>query len=345
KPDLAAIHDLIGTGKIDPDGAVSYVPGRKSGMRLSAVTGKYAEQRADLLTGTEYTWHPEAANADFIFNDRYPTERIPGLPDSLPNPDQAVSNAAYQARKTANGGLPDAVTGILPKSLGGDEGKTPLARAVPSKVNMYRRLAGPEASFVAEATRLTGSFKLPTVLTLLKPVAPMLQRILPFDLSLEFRGQVKIDPPGKSKDTPRGVSSAVRDSETIVQTYYGADGSVKQLPVPGWLHTFLKWSEQGQGVLFPEGGVHAIKQYVDDLDGQATTPQQHQDIDAFRQEFLTPKDPGSKKTRLDNETLTTPATAQAIRDFLESQAKPVGTSTPANPMPLWNQRHQAGGNP
>ncbi|MGO1078021.1 hypothetical protein [Inquilinus sp. CA228] len=345
KPDLVAIHDLIGTGKIDPDGAVSYVPGRKSGMRLSAVTGKYAEQRADLLTGTKYTWHPEAANADFIFNDRYPTERIPGLPDSLPNPDQAVSNAAYQARKAANGSMPDAVTGILPKSLGGDEGKTPLVLAVPSKVNMYRRLAGPEGAFVAEATRLTGSFKLPTALGFLRTFVPSdLLRFIPFDLSLEFRGQVKIDPPGKSKDTPRGVSRAVQDSEMTLRTYSDAGGP-RQLAVPSWLDTFLKWSEQGQGVLFPEGGVHAIKQYVDDLDGQATTPQQRQDIDAFRQEFLTPKEPDSKKTRLDNETLTTPETAQAIRDFLASQAKPVGTSTPANPMPLWNQRRQAGGAP
>ncbi|HMG50603.1 MAG TPA: hypothetical protein VK597_08385, partial [Inquilinus sp.] len=192
--------------------------------------------------------------------------------------------------------------------------------------------------------RLTGSFKLPTVLTMLKPVIPMLQRILPFDLSLEFRGQIKIDPPGKSKDTPRGVSKAVQDSELTLSTYSDADGP-RQLAVPGWLDTFLKWSEQGQGVLFPEGGVHAMKQYVDDLEGQATTPQQRQDIDAFRQEFLTPKEPDSKKTRLDNETLTTPATAQAIRDFLESQAKPVGTSTPADPMPLWNQRRQAGGTP
>ena len=336
EPDLATVHDLVGDGKIDPARAVSYVPGRKSGMRLSAVTGKYAEQHVDLLTGREYTWHPDAANADFIFNDRFPTGSIPGLPDSVPNPDQAVSNSAYRARKAANNGLPDPVTGILPKSLSGDEGMTPLARGVPSKLNMYRRFTGPNASFVAEATRYTGSFKLQTALSSLKTVVPWLQRIIPFDLSLEFRGQVKIDPPGVSKQTPRGVSSAVRKSETTVQTYTAADGSVKQLPVPGWLDTFLTWSEQGQGVLFPEGGVHAMKQYLKDLHGLPTTRQQQEALVDFRRNVL---------PKLGNETLTTPETARAIRDFLEGQAKPVRVSASGTPMPLWTQANQAGGTP
>ncbi|WP_342236729.1 hypothetical protein [Inquilinus sp. OTU3971] len=325
EPDLATIQGLVGNGKIDPNAAQSYVPGRASGMRLSAVTGKPAEQYVDLLTGKDYQWHPDAANADFIFNDRYPTERIPGLPDSLPNPDQIRANAAYQARNTVNDALPDAVSGHLPGVLGGDRGRTRRAPAVPSEVNMYRRLAGPMASFVAEATRITGSFKLP-VLRL---------PFLPGALSLEFRGQVKIDPPGKSKETPRGVSKAVQDSETVLNTYSDADG-FRQLAVLGWLNSFLKWSEQGQGVLFPEGGAHGMMQYLKDLDAQATTPRQRQDIADFRRDVL---------PKLQNETLTTPATAQAIRDFLESQAKPVGTSTPADPMPLWNQRRQAGGNP
>ncbi len=199
-------------------------------------------------------------------------------------------------------------------------------RGVPSKVNMYRRLAGPMASFVAEATRFTASFKLPTLRLPFVPVAA----------SLEFRGQVKIDPPGKSKQTPRGVSSAVRNSETLVHTYTAADGSTKQLPVPGWLDSFLTWSQQGQGVLFPEGGVHAMKQYLKDLHGLPTTPQQRQALVEFRRTVL---------PKLGNETLTTPETAQAIRDFLEGQAKPVGASTPDNPMPLWTQAHQAGGTP
>lgn len=324
-PDLATIQGLVGTGKIDPNAAQSYVPGRASGMRLSAVTGKPAEQYVDLLTGKDYQWHPDAANADFIFNDRYPTGRIPGLPDSLPNPDQIRANAAYQARNTVNEALPDAVSGHLPGVLGGDRGRTRRVPAVPSEVNMYRRLAGPMASFVAEATRITGSFKLPALRL----------PFLPGALSLEFRGQVKIDPPGKSKQTPRGVSKAVQDSETAVRTYSDAEGS-RQLAVPGWLESFLKWSEQGQGVLFPEGGAHGMTQYLKDLDAQATTPQQRQDITDFRRDVL---------PKLQNETLTTPATAQAIRDFLKGQAKPVGTSTPANPMPLWNQGRQAGGAP
>jgi hypothetical protein len=309
EPDLATIQGLVGTGEIDPKAAASYVPGPASGMRLSAVTGKYAEEHVDLLTGKEYQWHRDAANADFIFNDRYPTESILGLPDSLPNPDQAVSNAIYKAR-----------------SDGGGDGTTPLVRGVPSKVNMYRRLAGPMASFVAEATRFTASFKLPALRLPFVPVAA----------SLEFRGQVKIDPPGMSKQTPRGVSGAVRNSETMVHTYTAADGSLKQLPVPGWLDSFLTWSKQGQGVLFPEGGAHAMKQYLKDLHGLPTTPRQRQALVDFRRTVL---------PKLGNETLTTPETAQAIRDFLEGQAKPVGGSTPDNPMPLWTQAHQAGGAP
>lgn len=319
EPDLATIQGLVGTGKIDPKAAMSYVPGRASGMRLSAVTGKYAEEHVDLLTGKKLKWHRDAANADFIFNDRYPTESIPGLPDSLPNPDQAVSNALYKAR-----------------SDDGGDGTTPLVRGVPSGVNMYRRLTGPKGAYVAEATRFTGSFKLQTALSSLKSVFPMLQRIIPFDLSLEFRGQVKIDPPGVSKQTPRGVSSAVRNSETTLHTYAAADGSMKQLPVPGWLDSFLTWSQQGQGVLFPEGGVHAMKQYLKDLHGLPTTRQQREALVDFRRTVL---------PKLGNETLTTPETAQAIRDFLEGQAKPVGTSTPDIPMPLWNERRQAGGTP
>jgi hypothetical protein len=325
EPDLATIQDLVGSGRIDPNAAQSYVPGRASGMRLSAVTGKPAEQYLDLLTGKDYQWHPDAANADFIFNDRYPTERIPGLPDSLPNPDQIRANAAYQARNTVNGALPDAVSGHLPGVLAGDRGRTRRVPAVPSEVNMYRRLAGPMASFVAEATRITGSFKLPALRL----------PFLPGALSLEFRGQVKIDPPGKSKETPRGVSKAVQDSGMTLRTYSDA-GGFRQLAVPGWLDSFLRWSEQGQGVLFPEGGAHGMTQYLKDLDAQATTPQQRQDIADFRRDVL---------PKLQNETLATPATAQAIRDFLASQAKPVGTSTPADPMPLWNQRRQAGGTP
>jgi hypothetical protein len=158
---------------------------------------------------------------------------------------------------------------------------------------------------------------------------------LPGALSLEFRGQVKIDPPGKSKETPRGVSKAVQDSGMTLRTYSDA-GGYRQLAVPGWLDSFLRWSEQGQGVLFPEGGAHGMTQYLKDLDAQATTPQQRQDIADFRRDVL---------PKLQNETLATPATAQAIRDFLASQAKPVGPSTPADPMPLWNQRRQAGGTP
>ena len=321
-PDLTAIQDLVALGYIDPATKVSYVPGRASGMRLSAVTGKPAEVYLDLHTGKEFEWHPDAANADFIFNDRYPTEAIPGLPDSLPNPDQIRANAAYK----------------LPNQLGGGGGDPPhRVAAVPSEVNLYRRLAGPKASFVAEATRYTASIKLPTVLSLLKPLLPSkVTQFIPADLSIEFRGQVKVDPTGKSKDTPRGVSKAVQSSGTILKTYGGGDGSYKQLPVPGWLDSFLKWSEQGQGVLFPEGGVHAMKQYLDDLDAQAATPEQRQGIADFRRDVL---------PKLGNETLTTPATAEAIRRFLEGQAKPVGTSVPNNPMPRWmdGNRRSAGG--
>ncbi|WP_343713704.1 hypothetical protein [Inquilinus sp.] len=323
--DLSTVRDLVDQGRIDPDGAVSYVPGRASGMRLSAVTGKPAERYADLLTGKDYQWHPDAANADFIFNDRYPTERVPGLPDSLPNPDQIRANAAYQARNAVNDALPDAVSGRLPGVLGGDRGRTRRVPAVPSQVNMYRRLAGPMASFVAEATRITGSFKLPQLRV----------PFLPGALSLEFRGQVKIDPPGKSKETPRGVSKAVQDSEMTLNTYSDAEG-FRQLAVPGWLDTFLKWSEQGQGVLFPEGGAHGMTQYLEDLDAQAATPRQRQAIADFRRDVL---------PKLQNETLTTPATAQKIRDFLKGQAKPVGATTPDNPMPLWNREHGTGGTP
>ncbi|MGK9170773.1 hypothetical protein KXR53_31040 [Inquilinus limosus] len=325
EPDLATIRDLVGDQRIDPSTAVSYVPGRASGMRLSAVTGKYAEEYVDLLTGMDYRWHRDAANADFIFNDLYPTESIPGLPDSVPNPDRAISNDAYQHRIAADefDRIQGEETGALPRST--EQDRTPLVRGVPSEVNMYRRLAGPMASFVAEATRFTASLKLPALSLPFLPVAA----------SLEFRGQVKIDPPGKSKETPRGVSSAVRESETVLRTYSDANGTFKQLPVPGWLDSFLRWSEQGQGVLFPEGGAHAMTQYLNDLDAQATTPQQHQEIADFRRDVL---------PKLGNEILTTPATAEAIRRFLEGQAKPVGTSTPADPMPLWNERRRAGGN-
>ncbi|MFE0754846.1 hypothetical protein ACFW16_12905 [Inquilinus sp. NPDC058860] len=331
EPDLATIRGLVGDERIDPASAVSYVPGRASGMRLSAVTGKYAEEYADLLTGRDYRWHPDAANADFIFNDLYPTESIPGLRDNVPNPDRALSNAAYRDRISA--AEQDRLLGddtALPRSR--EEDKTPLVRGVPSEVNMYRRLTGPMASFVAEATRFTLSLKLPTFSLPFLPVAA----------SLEFRGQVKIDPPGVSKETPRGVSRAVREREDVLHTYGGEGGGKRYLTVPSWLDSFLRHGEQGQGVLFPEGGAAAMRQYLADLEALGRTDQQRQAIADFRDGVL---------PTLGNEILTPPARIEAIRQFLEGQAAPAGAappiraSAPADPMPLWNQRRQAGGNP
>ncbi|MGK9232501.1 hypothetical protein KXS07_11245 [Inquilinus limosus] len=332
EPDLATIRGLVGDERIDPSTAVSYVPGRASGMRLSAVTGKYAEEYVDLLTGRDYQWHRDAANADFIFNDRYPTESIPGLRDSVPNPDQALSNDAYQHRVSA--AEYDRLQGddqlrALPRST--EQDRTPLVRGVPSEVNMYRRLTGPMASFVAEATRFTASLKLPTFSLPFLPVAA----------SLEFRGQVKIDPPGVSKETPRGVSRAVREREDVVYTYAGDDGGNRYVTVPSWLDAFLRHGEQGQGVLFPEGGAAAMRQYLVDLEASARTDQQRQAIADFRDGVL---------PQLGNEILTPPARIEAIRQFLEGQAVPAGAApripewVPADPMPLWNQRRQAGGN-
>ena len=332
EPDVTTLRGLVDEERIDPSTAVSYVPGRASGMRLSAVTGKYAEEYIDLLTGRDYQWHRDAANADFIFNDRYPTESIPGLPDSVGNPDRALSNDAYQHRIAADeyDRMQGDETGALPRSTEGD--RTPLVRGVPSGVNMYRRLTGPMASFVAEATRFTLSLKLPALSLPFLPVAA----------SLEFRGQVKIDPPGVSKETPRGVSSAVREREDVLYTYAGDDGGNRHLTVPSWLDAFLRHGEQGQGVLFPEGGAAAMRQYLVDLEATGRTDQQRQAIADFRDDVL---------PKLGNEILTPPARIEAIRQFLEGQAAPAGiaprisASTPADPMPLWNQRRQAGGNP
>ncbi|WP_225768319.1 hypothetical protein [Inquilinus sp. Marseille-Q2685] len=333
EPDLATIRGLVGDERIDPSTAVSYVPGRSSGMRLSAVTGKYAEEYVDLLTGRDYQWHRDAANADFIFNDLYPTESIPLLPDSVGNPDRALSNEAYQNRISAaeyDRLQGDAETRPLPRST--EQDRTPLVRGVPSEVNMYRRLTGPMASFVAEATRFTLSLKLPTFSLPFLPVAA----------SLEFRGQVKIDPPGVSKETPRGVSRAVREREDVLYTYAGGDGGNRHLTVPSWLDAFLKHGEQGQGVLFPEGGAAAMRQYLVDLEASARTDQQRQAIADFRDGVL---------PKLGNEILTPPDRIEAIRQFLEGQAVPAGAApripewVPADPMPLWNQSRRSGGNP
>lgn len=332
EPDVATVRGLVGDERIDPGTAVSYVPGRASGMRLSAVTGKYAEEYVDLLTGMDYQWHRDAANADFIFNDRYPTESIPLLPDSVANPDRALSNDAYQNRIAAENYdriQGDAETRALPRST--DQDRTPLVRGVPSEVNMYRRLTGPMASFVAEATRFTASFKLPALSLPFLPVAA----------SLEFRGQVKIDPPGVSKETPRGVSRAVREREDVLRTYAGDDGSNRYLAVPSWLDAFLRHGEQGQGVLFPEGGAAAMRQYLVDLEATGRTDQQRQAIADFRDGVL---------PKLGNEILTPPARIEAIRQFLEGQATSAGAApripewVPADPMPLWNERRRAGGN-
>jgi hypothetical protein len=332
EPDLATVRSLVGDERIDPSTAVSYVPGRASGMRLSAVTGKYAEEYVDLLTGRDYRWHRDAANADFIFNDLYPTQSIPLLPDSVGNPDRALSNDAYQHRISAaeyDRLQGDAETRALPRST--EQDRTPLVRGVPSEVNMYRRLTGPMASFVAEATRFTASFKLPALSVPFLPVAA----------SLEFRGQVKIDPPGVSKETPRGVSRAVRERGDVLRPYAGDDGSNRYLTVPSWLDAFLRHGEQGQGVLFPEGGAAAMRQYLVDLESKGRTDQQRQAIADFRNDVL---------PKLGNEILTPPARIEAIRQFLEGQATPAGAApripewVAADPMPLWNARHRAGGN-
>lgn len=316
-PKLETIRDLVTSHAIDPATKDSYVPKRESGLRLSAVTGKPAEERVKLPGGWKYRWHRDATNLDFIFNDRFPTERIPGLPDSVRAPDQVVSDLLYKGQKAVQG-----------------EGGTPhRVRAAPLDENMYRNLAGPRSSHVAEDTRYTVSYKLPPL-----PIPKTPGINYPGAFSLEFRAQWKRNAPGKP-EMPRGISRAVRDSDTVQRGYLGEGGTYKQLEVPEWLDSVLGWQKgDGRAVLFPEGGAAEMRDYLSWLKNDPTaTPQQREQVATFERDVM---------PDIANEKLMRQPTADAIRSLLEGQAKPVGTSSaPENPMPLWNQRRQAGGTP
>ena len=81
------------------------------------------------------------------------------------------------------------------------------------------------------------------------------------------RGPLSLPPGGAHWYVVRRVGYP--DPETFHSTY----------PLlAGWLDSFLKWSAQGQGVLFPEGGAQGMGRYLNDLEAQATTPQQYRSM-------------------------------------------------------------------
>lgn len=246
-PRLSDIRALANAGIINREAVASYVPGIRSGLRLSAIPGKTSEARFTSLTGQErWVWDSDQTNLDITFNDYYPL-----FGRSVENPD------AWRARlgDSANFGLPQGAY-------------------VPSDGNVFRGIFGQDGSFATAATRHTVSLSTPYY-TLGVPGVKALQ--LPFSISIEGRLQYKRDAPSTAPATAR--------TNWTLRTATNSDGLPLELAVPGWVDAAISWAPDVSHVLVPKGAGESMTRFLTDLESSAT-PAQRAEIEAFRERIL-----------------------------------------------------------
>lgn len=246
-PSMADIRAMATDGAIDPGRIVSYLPGLRSGLRLSAIPGKPAEQVITDLTGrSRRVWAPEQSVLDVLFNQTY---RIG---------DRALFN-------------PDTIRNRLPSwaNFGLRQ-----AGYMPGTGNFYETIFGRKAAFASATARYTLSLATPPI-GIGVPFAKTLQ--LPFSVSFELRGQYKRN--------AGETAPAVNRMDWARLTTTGEDGLPLEITVPGWLDTAIGWPRETSSVLVPKGGRASMESYLGELQAQAT-PVQRDGIETFRREVL-----------------------------------------------------------
>jgi len=315
RPDVTTITNMAKSNQIDTGKIVSYVPGIRSGLRLSAITGNSAEVALTDLTGRSFrVWNPKQTNLDINFNDFFPT---PFGGTKFVNPDRFFSRAAYPIRN-----LVHEITQRIPGLPSWARYDVPETQWLPTDSNTYYSMLGRRGEFGNPSVRRTLSIstlnwpdKLPHPLEMLP---------IPVVTSAELRIQWKTDP---------ALQAPALDQPNLTARYYGVSGARTRIDVPGWLNSMVDWAqERGGMVIVPTSDVgsslpsarQSMESFLDGLAVGATTDRQ-QRIGQFRSNVL---------PLFDGQFLT-PRTVDATDDFLRNMSTPdaaAGSSPSTQPV-------------
>ncbi|BCG93167.1 LysM peptidoglycan-binding domain-containing protein [Mesorhizobium sp. 131-2-1] len=210
-----------------------------------------------------------------------------------------------------------------------------LLRKLPAPYNHYVRSGGPiyvnlfgKREAVAATLDVTLAVRSPA-LKLHVPSVPFLQ------LPLAFTGEIRFF---YRTNLPE-VAPIVAKADFVRRGFTFDDKLPVEIAVPRWLHELDQRADRGGGFAFPRGGRASFAKWLDELETTAT-PSQKADIEAFRQSTL---------LSLEDEAFIPPGAMSAVRDFLETQAKPIEMPPPEftylapsdqqQPLARWYQVH------
>ena len=243
---IAAIRAMVANGQIDPSKIVSYVPNPlRSGLRLSAVSGKPASEEIVLLTGEKRrVTHPDQSYLDLQLND---STMLPGI--LAFNPDRFATSLTYRVKTKFQAMLPEQF-----------QSRPPQARQMPTDGNIYRNFYGPGGD--NPSTRYTIYFGTPNL------------RLGPIALSGEVQFQYKT----KAGKTAPAVAN--KDTATLA---FERDGQTDTLIVPAWLARAIETASAGSSAVIPKGGKASLDGFLGDL--QKARPDSTAAIEQFRGEY------------------------------------------------------------
>lgn len=209
-----------------------------------------------------------------------------------------------------------------------------ILRKLPAPYNHYVRSDGPiyvnlfgKREAVASTLDVTLAVRSPA-LKFRVPSVPFLQ------LPLAFTGEIRFF---YRTNLPE-VAPIVAKADFVRRGFTFGDTLPVEIAVPRWLHELDQRADMGGGIAFPRGGRASFAKWLDELETTAT-PSQKADIEAFRQSTL---------LSLEDEAFIPPGAMSAVRDFLETQAKPIEMPPPEfvylapsdqqQPLARWYQR-------
>ncbi|MGX5844380.1 enterotoxin A family protein [Mesorhizobium sp. ArgA1] len=210
-----------------------------------------------------------------------------------------------------------------------------LLRKLPAPYNHYVRSGGPiyvnlfgKREAVAATVDVTLAVRSPA-LKLRVPSVPFLQ------LPLAFTGEIRFF---YRTNLPE-VAPIVAKADFVRREFAFDDKLPVEIAVPRWLHELDQRADRGGGLAFPRGGQASFAKWLDEIETTAT-PSQKADIEAFRQSTL---------LSLEDEAFIPPGAMSAVRDFLETQAKPSEMPPPEfvylapgdqqQPLARWYREH------
>jgi hypothetical protein len=236
------------TKDIDSTNPAIFVPGIRSGMRLSAIPAKPGRTEfADLRGKTRRVWDPDQTNIDILFNDRYHSN----LGRHVPNLDRVADRPIYAIqRRLAN------------TALGRKLGATPLQWAhsphapQPHTTPLQNRVPFPWRRPRPDETSMTSLW---TTFRDMNPKAPtritfaLFLRAIFRATTTETRFMWKTNPASeKPGNVPRLLQNA--SPETIRLSYTDPTGSHPTITVPKWLKDELETANLGSGFRIATGG-------------------------------------------------------------------------------------------